>query len=195
MNSKARPEISDRAMAQPRRTATCPHGAMGSVGSKTKGGVLGQPALRSPDRGRGSMELGGPVSWRAASSFQNCSRAMNQDGTALSQRDRAHLSWEWAQSGGPRRAATRCAEFGSSWRVASSFQNRTRTMNQDGQVGRDLRARRYGNTAPSERSPYRGNSNGSWEGLRHPAFQLTQGQSLLSGPLGFRLGGRYRGGG
>jgi hypothetical protein len=31
------------------------------------------------------------------SSFRNSSRTMNQDGTALSQRDRAHLGWQWAQ--------------------------------------------------------------------------------------------------
>jgi hypothetical protein len=36
-------------------------------------------------------------SWEAASSFLNCPRTMNQDGIALSQRDRAHLSWKWTQ--------------------------------------------------------------------------------------------------
>jgi serine/threonine protein kinase/WD40 repeat protein len=46
---------------------------------------------------------------------------MNQDGTTLSQRDRADLSWQWAQSGGPRRAAARCAGFGGSWELSATL--------------------------------------------------------------------------
>jgi len=41
-------------------------------------------------------ELGNPRSWSAAKFFQSCTRTMNQEGNALSQRDRAHLSWNWA---------------------------------------------------------------------------------------------------
>jgi hypothetical protein len=38
--------------------------------------------------------------------------------SAVAALQRHHLSWQWAQSGGPRRAATRCAEFGSSMEAA-----------------------------------------------------------------------------
>jgi hypothetical protein len=69
------------------------------------------PSERSPYLGNANG------SWEAPSSFRNCTRTMNQDGTALSQRDRAHLSWKWAQSGGPGLAATRCAGFGGSWKA------------------------------------------------------------------------------
>jgi hypothetical protein len=52
-----------------------------------KHGALGEAAL--PRKSKGSYE--------AASSLWNCTWTMNQDGTALSQRDRAHLSWHLAQ--------------------------------------------------------------------------------------------------
>jgi hypothetical protein len=45
---------------------------------------LGEFAL--PTKGMGS--------WEATSSFLNCTRTMNQDGIALSQRHRSHLSWQ-----------------------------------------------------------------------------------------------------
>jgi hypothetical protein len=78
------------------------------------------------------------LSKRVMESHPKCVHELNLDRIALSQSDRGHLSWNWAQSGGPRRAATRCAGFRGSWEALSSFQNCTRTMNQDGQVGRDL---------------------------------------------------------
>jgi hypothetical protein len=85
----------------------------------------------SPKPYRGRRGDGRDGSMEVPCSFQNCTQTMNQDGIALSQRDRAHLSWEQAQSGGPRRAATRCAEFGDSWRGAKT-RSRFGTLNRDG---------------------------------------------------------------
>ncbi len=86
-------------------------------------GALGEVAL--PRKGRGSWV-------EAISKFWTRIGTMNQEGTVLSQRDRTHLDWIWIQSGGPRRAATRCAGFVGSWRASSSFWNCTRTMNRGG---------------------------------------------------------------